>query len=55
LKLATGACPNPLLSVAQIKKPLRSTELKDFKLLPIREVYEYDIETSPGESYSFTK
>ena len=55
LKLATGACPNPLLSSAQIKEPLRSTELKDFKLLPIREVYEYDIETSPGESYSFTK
>ena len=55
LKQAKGACPNPLLAPAQVKEPLRSAELKDFKLLPLKEIFEYDIETSPGETYYFTK
>ena len=54
LKAAEGACPNPLLMPAAIRQPLKSKELKDFKLLPIRKVYEYDIETKAGGSYTFT-
>jgi alpha-L-fucosidase 2 len=55
LKPATGECPNPLLAPAQIREPLHSPELKDFTLLPIRKIYEYDIETVSGETYSLTK
>ena len=55
LKPAEGACPNPLLAPAQIQEPLRSPELKDFKLLPIKKIYEYDIDTAPGETYHLSK
>ena len=50
-KEATGDCPNELFAPAAIRQPLRSTELKDLKLLPIRKVYEYDIETQAGKTY----
>jgi alpha-L-fucosidase 2 len=50
-KEATGDCPNELFAPATIRQPLRSTELKDLKLLPIRKVYEYDIETQAGKTY----
>jgi len=50
LKEATGECPNSLYEPAKIKKPLISTELKDFKLLPVPTVYEYDVETQPGQT-----
>lgn len=46
---AKGTCDNPLLQTADIKTPLRSSELKDFTLLPIKKVYEYDIATKPGQ------
>ena len=55
LKAASGKCPNPLLAPAEIKEPLKSEELKDFKLLPIRKVYEYDLETQPGKTYLLKK
>jgi alpha-L-fucosidase 2 len=55
LKPAEGDCPNPLLAPAQIQEPLRSPELKDFKLLPIKKIYEYDIDTAPGETYYLSK
>ena len=55
LKPAEGACPNPLLAPALIQEPLRSPELKDFKLLPIKKIYEYDIDTAPGETYHLSK
>ena len=55
LKPATGDCPNPLLAPAQIREPLRSPALKDFELLPLRKVYEYDIETVPGGTYDLIK
>ena len=51
LKEATGDCPNELFAPASIREPLRSSELKDFELLPIRKVYEYDLETSAGKTY----
>ena len=54
LKEATGDCPNPLFAPAAIQEPLRSKELKDFIPMPLRKVYEYDIETEAGKSYSFT-
>ena len=54
LKEATGSCPNDLLAPAQIRKPLHSTELKNFELLPIRKVYEYDLETLAGKTYEIT-
>ena len=55
LKRAKGECPNPLLQPATVKQPLRSDSLKDFKLLPIGNVYEYDIATKAGKTYTFTR
>jgi len=49
LKPSTGPCPNPLMSPPDVKTPLRSAELASFPLLPVRKVYEYDIETKPGQ------
>ena len=54
LKAASGDCPNELLAPADIRQPLRSPELKDFQPLPLRKVYEYDIETQPGRTYRFS-
>lgn len=52
LKGARGACPNALYAPAQVKEPLRSDKLKDFKPLTIRRVYEYDLRTKAGKSYT---
>jgi alpha-L-fucosidase 2 len=52
---AAGPCPNALLAPAEIRTPLKSAELKDFPLLPLRTVYEYDVQTQPGKTYSFRK
>ena len=51
LKPAQGECSNELLAPAAIREPLVSEELNDFKTLPIRKVYEYDIMTAPGKTY----
>ena len=53
LKEAAGDCPNELLAPAAIREPLRSSELKDLQLLPLRKVYEYDIKTQSGKTYRF--
>ena len=50
LKPAQGACPNDFLRPAEIQQPLRSAELTNFETLPIRKVYEYDVETVAGNS-----
>jgi alpha-L-fucosidase 2 len=55
LKEASGKCPNTLLAPAEIKTPLKSAELKDFKMRSLRQVYEYDVETVAGETYRFQK
>lgn len=55
LKEANGPCPNPLLAPAVIHEPLKSPELKGMELLPIKKVYEYDIETCPGTCYRLKK
>ena len=54
LRKASGDCPNELLQPATIREPLRSSELKDFQLLHLKPVYEYDLDTQPGKVYSFT-
>ena len=51
LKPASGPCPNNLFAPASVKEPLKSSELANFELLPIRKVYEYDIETVSGNYY----
>ena len=51
LSEAKGACPNQLLAPADIKQPLQSSELKSLSLLPIRKVYEYDLDTTAGQEY----
>ena len=51
LSEAQGTCPNLLLAPANIKQPLKSSELKSLSLLPFRKVYEYDLETTAGQSY----
>ena len=51
LKKAEGECPNALFAPALIREPLHSPELKDFQQLPLRQVYEYDIETVAGQTY----
>ena len=55
LQEASGSCQNQLLQSAIIRDPLKSKELKDFDLLPVRKVYEYDIETHPGQTYRLKK
>ena len=55
LRPAKGKCPNPLLEPAQIREPLLSAELNDFKLLPIKKIYEYDVDTVAGETYVIEK
>ena len=55
LKTAAGTCQNQLLQSAVIRDPLKSKELKNFDLLPVRKVYEYDIETHPGQTYRLKK
>ena len=52
---ASGPCQNQLLQSAIIRDPLKSKELKNFDLLPVRKVYEYDIETHPGQTYRLKK
>jgi alpha-L-fucosidase 2 len=52
---ASGSCQNQLLQSAIIRDPLKSKELKNFDLLPVRKVYEYDIETHPGQTYRLEK
>ncbi|MBP5338310.1 MAG: glycoside hydrolase family 95 protein [Prevotella sp.] len=53
LTVAKGTCPNPLLAPAEVKQPLRSKELQQTPKADLRKVYEYDVETTPGRSYTF--
>lgn len=48
---ANGECDNDLLKPAVIREPLKSEELTEFKQIPIKKVYEYDIMTVPGKIY----
>jgi alpha-L-fucosidase 2 len=55
LKEAIGDCPNPLYAPAAVQQPLKSEELKEFELLPVPTVYEYDIETQPEQTIRVKK
>ena len=55
LREATGACPNPLLASPEIPNPLHSSELSDFQLLPLKKVFEYDIDTTPGQIVALSR
>jgi alpha-L-fucosidase 2 len=48
LKPAVGGCPNALLRPVEVKQPLISSELSSFEKIPVKQVYEYDVETQPG-------
>ena len=52
LKVASGEVTNPLLKKAEIRKPLMSPELSSFRTLPIKKVYEYDMETTADKVYT---
>jgi len=53
LRPAQGDCPNELLAPATIKQPLQSPELKEVKGKAVPTVYEYDLDTTAGKTYSF--
>ena len=53
MKRAEGDCPNQLFAPADVREPLRSSELKDFQTARLRPVYEYDVETQPGQILQF--
>ena len=55
LKPASGACPNPLFASPEIKSPLHSPELKELPLVPLKKVYEYDIDTTPGQTITVSR
>jgi alpha-L-fucosidase 2 len=55
LRKATGACPNPLFASPEIPKPLHSSELSELQLIPVKEVFEYDIDTTPGQVITVSK
>ena len=46
---AEGDCPNPLFAPAAIKEPLLSPKLTAKPSLSVKKVYEYDIQTEPGD------
>ena len=54
LKEAKGLSQNPLLQSATIKAPLRSAALSEFETKAVRQVYEYDLETAAGRTYTVT-
>ena len=55
LRKATGACPNPLFASPEIPKPLHSSELSELQLIPVKEVFEYDIDTTPGQTITVSR
>jgi alpha-L-fucosidase 2 len=55
LRPASGACPNPLFESPEIPSPLHSAELKEFPLIPLKDVFEYDIDTVPGQTITIKR
>ena len=54
VKVADGACPNPLYASAVIKEPVVS-KLINPQVPVLYRTYEYDIVTQPGEDYSLER
>jgi len=55
LRKATGACPNPLFASPEIQNPLYSSELSELQMIPVKEVFEYDIDTTPGQIVALSR
>ena len=55
LRLAEGGCPNALYAPPAVKRPLVSAELESPGLPALKTVYEYDIDTRPGETYKLER
>ena len=53
LRKAEGGCPNELLVPADVKEPLRSPKLSGTVEAELPTVYEYDVDTRPGKTYTF--
>ncbi|MCM1505035.1 MAG: glycoside hydrolase family 95 protein [Muribaculum sp.] len=54
LRPAAGECPNPLMTAAKIKTPLKSDELSNFSTIDLKPIYEYDLDTEAGKTYTLT-
>jgi len=52
---AEGPCPNTLFASPEIPTPLHSPELKELPLVPLKEVFEYDVNTSPGQIITISR
>ena len=52
---AEGPCPNALFASPEIPSPLHSPELKELPLVPLKEVFEYDVNTSPGQIITISR
>ena len=52
---AEGPCPNALFASPEIPTPLHSPELKELPLVPLKEVFEYDVNTSPGQIITISR
>ena len=48
---ALGDCPNDLFAPAMVKEPLLSPALAAKPRLAVKKVYEYDLQTVPGQQY----
>ena len=55
LRKAEGACPNALYAPSVVKRPLVSPELESPEWPILKTVYEYDIDTRPGQTYTVTR
>ena len=53
LRTADGPCPNPLFAPAVIAEPLVSPKLHSLAPITTPKVYEYDVDTRPGDTYHF--
>lgn len=51
LKVANGECPNPLFATTPVKKPLTAKGIVA-QLPELQKVYEYDLKTQAGKSYT---
>lgn len=53
LRQAVGDCPNPLLRGAVIKQPLEQQRIEKGVEVIVPQVYEYDLDTQAGQTYTF--
>ena len=54
LRPATGECPNALLAPAEVKSKGAPSGATPSSAITVPQVYEYDLDTQAGKTYSFT-